>query len=72
VGHAYAQKRAKEGNDITYVQYPEPPHGFIQMTALKALHGGHTSTGSPARRGFEEACHQERESLIGVGNQEIS
>jgi len=33
VGHAYAQKRAKEGNDITYVQYPEPPHGFIQMTA---------------------------------------
>jgi acetyl esterase len=33
VGHAYAQKLAKDGNDITYVHYPELPHGFIQMTA---------------------------------------
>jgi acetyl esterase len=33
VGHAYAQKLAAAGNDITYVHYPELPHGFIQMTA---------------------------------------
>jgi acetyl esterase len=32
-GHAYAQKLAKDGNDITCVHYPELPHGFIQMTA---------------------------------------
>jgi acetyl esterase len=33
VGHAYAQKLAVDGNDITYVHYPELPHGFIQMTS---------------------------------------
>ena len=33
VGHAYAQKLAKDGNDITYVHYPDLPHGIIQMTA---------------------------------------
>ncbi len=33
VGHAYAQKLAKDGNDLTYVHHPELPHGFIQMTA---------------------------------------
>ena len=33
VGHAYAQKLAAAGNDITYVHYPELPHGFIQMTS---------------------------------------
>ena len=33
VGNAYAQKLAAAGNDITYVHYPELPHGFIQMTA---------------------------------------
>src|SRR5580658_4668939 len=32
VGHAYAQKLAAAGNDITYVHYPELPHGIIQMT----------------------------------------
>jgi acetyl esterase len=32
-GHAYAQKLAKDGNDITYVHYPELPHGIIQMNA---------------------------------------
>ena len=32
VGHAYAQKLAKDGNDITYVHYPDLPHGIIQMT----------------------------------------
>ena len=33
VGHAYAQKLAKDGNDLTYVHYPDLPHGIIQMTA---------------------------------------
>ena len=33
VGHAYAQKLAAAGNDLTYVHYPDLPHGFIQMTA---------------------------------------
>jgi acetyl esterase len=33
VAHAYAQKLAKDGNDITYIHYPDLPHGFIQMTA---------------------------------------
>ncbi len=32
VGHAYAQKLAAAGNDLTYVHYPELPHGIIQMT----------------------------------------
>ena len=32
VGHAYARKLAKAGNDITYVHYPDLPHGIIQMT----------------------------------------
>ncbi len=32
VGHAYAKKLADAGNDITYVHYPELPHGIIQMT----------------------------------------
>ncbi len=33
VGHAYAQKLARDGNDLTYVHYPDLPHGIIQMTA---------------------------------------
>jgi acetyl esterase/lipase len=33
VGHAYARKLAEAGNDLTYVHYPDLPHGFIQMTA---------------------------------------
>jgi acetyl esterase len=33
VAHAYARKLAAAGNDLTYVHYPELPHGFIQMTA---------------------------------------
>jgi acetyl esterase len=33
VGHAYARKLAADGNEITYVHYPDLPHGFIQMTA---------------------------------------
>lgn len=33
VGHAYAQKLAVAGNEITYVHYPDLPHGIIQMTA---------------------------------------
>ena len=32
VGHAYARKLAEAGNDITYVHYPDLPHGIIQMT----------------------------------------
>ena len=32
VGHAYARKLADAGNDITYVHYPDLPHGIIQMT----------------------------------------
>ena len=32
VGHAYARKLAAAGNDITYVHYPDLPHGLIQMT----------------------------------------
>ncbi len=32
VGHAYARKLAADGNDITYVHYPDLPHGIIQMT----------------------------------------
>jgi acetyl esterase len=43
VGHAYAQKLAAAGNDVTYAHYPDLPHGFIQMTAhskrcLEATH----------------------------------
>lgn len=33
VGHAYAQKLAAAGNDLTYVHHPDLPHGVIQMTA---------------------------------------
>ena len=33
VGHAYARKLAAAGNDLTYVHYPDLPHGIIQMTA---------------------------------------
>jgi acetyl esterase/lipase len=33
VGHSYARKLAAAGNDLTYVHYPDLPHGFIQMTA---------------------------------------
>ena len=32
VGHAYAKKLADAGNDLTYVHYPDLPHGIIQMT----------------------------------------
>jgi len=32
VGHAYAKKLAEGGNEITYVHYPDLPHGIIQMT----------------------------------------
>ena len=32
VGHAYAQKLAAAGNDISYAHYPDLPHGIIQMT----------------------------------------
>lgn len=32
VGHAYARKLAADGNHITYVHYPDLPHGIIQMT----------------------------------------
>ncbi len=32
VGHAYALKLAEAGNDLTYVHYPDLPHGIIQMT----------------------------------------
>jgi acetyl esterase len=32
VGHAYAKKLAEAGNKITYVHYPDLPHGIIQMT----------------------------------------
>ena len=31
VGHAYAQKLAKAGNEITYVHHPELTHGFPQF-----------------------------------------
>lgn len=33
VAHHYAQKLAEDGNDITYVHYPDLTHAFIQMTA---------------------------------------
>lgn len=32
VGHAYALRLAEAGNDLTYVHYPDLPHGIIQMT----------------------------------------
>ena len=32
VGHAYARKLADAGNELTYVHYPDLPHGIIQMT----------------------------------------
>ena len=32
VGHAYARKLAAAGNDITYLHYPDLPHGIVQMT----------------------------------------
>jgi acetyl esterase len=32
VGHAYAQKLAAAGNDLTYVRNPDLTHGFLQFT----------------------------------------
>ena len=32
VGQSYAKKPAATGNEITYVHYPDLPHGIIQMT----------------------------------------
>lgn len=32
VGHAYAQKLAAAGNDITYINHEDLTHGFIQFT----------------------------------------
>jgi acetyl esterase/lipase len=37
VAHHYAQKLAKDGNDITYVHYPDLSHAFIQMTAIPGV-----------------------------------
>ncbi len=31
VGHAYGRKLAVAGNDLTYANYPDLPHGIIQM-----------------------------------------
>ena len=31
VGHAYAQKLVKAGNDLTYVHHPHLTHGFPQF-----------------------------------------
>lgn len=33
--HENAKERGVD-NDITYVHYPDPPHGFIQMTRHSA------------------------------------
>ena len=33
VAHQYAQRLARDGNEITYVHYPDLSHAFIQMTA---------------------------------------
>jgi acetyl esterase/lipase len=57
IAHAYAKKLADDGNDITYVHYPELPHGFIQMTArvhpddgaFGPLSAGHAGTRGLAR-----------------------
>ena len=39
VGHAYAQKLAAAGNDLTYVHHPDLTHGFPQFTrSSKACH----------------------------------
>ena len=32
VGHAYAQKLAAAGNNVTYVHHEDLTHGFIQFT----------------------------------------
>lgn len=36
VGHAYAQKLAAAGNDLTYVHNPDLTHGFPQFTRFSA------------------------------------
>lgn len=36
VGHAYAQKLASAGNDLTYVHTPDLTHGFSQRTRYSA------------------------------------
>jgi acetyl esterase len=36
VGHAYAQKLADAGNDLTYVHHPNLTHGFPQFTRYSA------------------------------------
>jgi acetyl esterase/lipase len=36
VGHAYAQKLAAAGNDLTYVHNPDLTHGFPQFTRYSA------------------------------------
>ena len=36
VGHAYAQKLAAAGNDLTYMHNPEFTHGFPQFTRSSA------------------------------------
>ena len=33
VGHAYAKKLAKDGNELTYVHHADLPHGIVQMTS---------------------------------------
>ena len=36
VGHAYAQKLAAAGNDLTYIHNPDLTHGFPQFTRSSA------------------------------------
>jgi len=36
LGHAYAQKLAAAGNDLTYVHNPDLTHGFPQFTRYSA------------------------------------
>ena len=37
VGHMYAQKLAKAGNDITYVHHPQLTHGFPQFARCASM-----------------------------------